>query len=1573
MEKKPKFLKGLLTTASALAVIASASSAMGAAASSIVVNNAGETSANHYRNQAAPGVDANYTNGNRIIVTGVAQTVDLRGALSVPSINFYGHDARPVLVGNAANQVLGDFINDTSVAGLVTTINGGVAIAAGGNANAKGNIQFTGANTVSLTASNISALRQVDFNNQAGTFKITGAASNNLDFTANLLSTGGDNGTLEIDADNVKLSGTFAAVGTAVKNLKINNGKSAILNNNLVLVEDVLVEANGKLTVAANKNVTAHEIKGAGNVMFEGASKVIAQVGDTALVTKVTLGAGEVEFNKTSYKAGTTELVEGSIAKFSGNAAPYTVETNFVTSVDGEGSIKINGQDLTLKGSIGAKDKRVKEVNLGGKTLTISGADNLALHALDVKGGAAGSKVAISSGTFVINSNFGDNTTKLAEFKLVGDKAGVASKFTLEAGAQVHATAFDLGAVDNTLEMNENSYINGAVTTSKASNGTLDIKGDTKIDGDIGTGVAPIKAIKFATPGAGLITKAAVINTNDAIEFAVVETGIGLTNTNDITISPAIVAKTKGGAGAISANSLAVGKVLTFTNKISSGAAYNPEGDDLGLGALQLLGGGTARFSGSAQIDYVDFGNSEAVLELNAKDVATNTLAPAFAGTVANVGYFEFRDVEHDNNKGSLVVSEEAYLASSFGTKDNKAKEVKFNANKHLILEDGVDLYAGAITSKTATEGKLVTLGSSVIDAEIGKTSSINSILVTGLTNTKDGKAGTKTADFLQNVTVSDKIVISQDAKAIFRGDVKTGANGIIGAGAGLGTVSFANVKAAKIEAVVGKAASELKAVEFAGSDLEFTQALTLGELQFVNNGKTTVTLNKLGTLDNAKITTTSKSREHNLVLKGFDATLNQSVGSADNNFGDIVVDGNKALTVNTKDVYATLKTSVNKQNDVLVTFNGATILAIGEASKEFSVIQFDTNATVKNGTYAEDIFVGAAEVTLEGDVKTSNQTLIDNASHLKVAGSGAFASKVEANAANQGDVTFSRDVAISNTIGTTTALRNVSFDGNTSTAKSVAATAIKVGAKSFKTTADNVKLSGATTFAGSTLDLNTRKLTLDNAAGSSVTGNATIALEVSADGASAGQLVVDGAASVLNLNAANSLSFNVTDNSALPGSAGRSYTVMTTTNGAKITNLDAAKTVQVADNRNGFVVWTYNNATNVLEQKNNASEKLLSVVKSQNNADLNEDVKLLASADNTGSAQAVVNDLSKIADDKKVSDAVTRLTNPIVTSGEVLGGINNAVESQVRGRSVLVGSQGVKTADAGTVTGMSAGENAMFGAWVMPFYNQATKKNDSKSAGYEAKSAGATIGADAMVNADLTLGAAFSYIKTDAKHKGKKAGDKTQADTYVISVYGTQQITNEMFVQGSMLFGSSNLKNKEKRITSTGNQIATGKYDSTSYGVEALFGYRYDMNGVNLTPMAGFNYARVNDGGYVETGTTAQNLTVKKKAADKFNLIAGGSVDLGAIAMDGFQITPEAHAFVKHDLIGKSAKVDVKLDGLSSSLKPKSTKVEKTSYSAGLGLNSKVDMFDLGVGYDAEFAKKYVAHQGTLKVRVNF
>lgn len=292
----------------------------------------------------------------------------------------------------------------------------------------------------------------------------------------------------------------------------------------------------------------------------------------------------------------------------------------------------------------------------------------------------------------------------------------------------------------------------------------------------------------------------------------------------------------------------------------------------------------------------------------------------------------------------------------------------------------------------------------------------------------------------------------------------------------------------------------------------------------------------------------------------------------------------------------------------------------------------------------------------------------------------------------------------------------------------------------------------------------------------------------------------------------------------------------------------------------------------------------------------------------------------------------------------------------------------------------VAAGEEdeAKFGIWATPFVGNSTQKMRNNVNGNKSNFNGATVGFDGMLNDNLVLGVAYTRADSKIKQKNDKIGDSSKVNSNIYSIYGLYNLpTNNLFFEAVGSYGDSRVKNHTQHLLPTArntitSQIAHGKYKSRSYTGQVMVGYDYVTAQANLTPMAGIRYSNIKDSGYIETGTTLQNLIVKGKKYNIVEGLAGAKVSTN-VNVDQVILTPELYGLINYGFKNKAPAIDARLQGMDAPFPTSSFKSPKVSYNLGTGVTAKYQMMEYGVNYDVNIASKYFAQQGSLKVRVNF
>ena len=1569
----------MLTTASVLAVTASAGSAFGGTAIENVPGLPPTLTANagaNLRTAAVPAVAvANYVNGSSFrfsdagqlltINNGVANTVDLAGFAQAAGATVGGAATISSVVDSKGNNKLNVVVQN----GQTLTLKADAGIDASGSTQAGG--VFTALGNITLGAGGAAILDV-----KAADAKLTGNINSN-----------GNLGVINVNAKDVVFEGLVGNT-QKVATMAISDANSATLAKaGLNQIDATTIGDGSQLTIRAGAHLTGLTIDSTvaakGTLEFEGNSNVtVAKIGNIAALEEVKVtGSGVVDLKTAAtYKAKTTTLGNNTAEMKFSLAGNVDIEGDFKTTTAGKGklSLGVGANTAKIVGSIGEDGKALETVALTGVTTLHIQKDGASLHAGTVTSDAAANVVVLQGKDFVIDANIGTAAQAMAGgIQLRADNAGAAAAtFTLKEGKSIFGNV-DLAqnaALDNILVLEQETAITGNIITSNANSSILSVKGDAAITGEIGKGAA-IKQIQFDTADKTLTVSKNAITTNDGIVFNA-DGALKLTEDANFTTNKAvtITTATAGGVGSISVDSATAGKLVEFNAAIGNVANANES-----LKLLSVKGGAGIELTANAAIEKIDIGDKDVQLELKT------------AGQSYMIGEFA-----HEDGKGTVRIDNNMTLkkGTSLSTSTKKLKEISLSATNGgdhtLTIEDGINLHAvnGIKNTGVNNKGLLIFEGDSTVDAVVGVINTFKGINVTGKG---------KTVNFEQKINLAGDLRISDDATAILHGEVV--AAKITGAVVNQGTVVFQNnsadlAAATAVTAAVG--ANTLDTVRILGKNVEFKNAagtFDTKNLEFESANEVTVNFAELAadSLENTKITTNSKNKEHNIIInKGAGVAVDHKFGeiaSAANQFGNITfgTGNDKIFTFTNANSYASVQTIDKTKGELVVanTVGTTTIRGFGSSTLELRLAEFDNNTIVLEDAHADTININAGKtVTFNGVVNGITKFEAQNNSVVNFGSGAVLESNLTTLNAGNGVVNVNDSATIKGDIGTNAKhFSRIEFNANDSTKvasvfSNLNADNINIGKHTLKAE-NNFTLDGAVTVGdGAVVDLGSKNVTLQGGVASRFVGNNAMKMELLND-KTTGKVTVTGAGTSLDLSGSK-LAIEIIDTQDLP-TANETYTLFETTANGALTPLVAGNGTATAAGRQ-FVEYdiVHDTTTNNLNlvRKNVASAKLQEAVANLKNAQLSADAARYGNSENTGDARAYVNDIDKMTD-AQLEDSLQRVTSTgAVHATEAVRALDESLTNTINNRMGALSNHpqpGVQLA-SGQGAGVSAGEgdHTMYGAWFSPFYNTTTQKKRSGNSGFKSNSYGATLGFDVQANADLTVGVAGSYAKTDIKHKDFKSGDKTKMDTFMFSVYGIQQLTDTWFLQGNAAFSSSKVKNTEKMVTSTGTETAKGAFDVTSYTAEMLAGYNHKMDNVVVTPLLGASFSRTNAGGYKETGTTNQNRNISRKASNRFEAILGLRAQM-TTDMDGIEVTPEIHGFVKHDLIAKNAKVSAKHSGLVGGAADRSAKAHKTTFNAGVGVNAVSGMYEYGAGYDLFAGDKTLGHQGTLKVRVNF
>jgi outer membrane autotransporter protein len=279
--------------------------------------------------------------------------------------------------------------------------------------------------------------------------------------------------------------------------------------------------------------------------------------------------------------------------------------------------------------------------------------------------------------------------------------------------------------------------------------------------------------------------------------------------------------------------------------------------------------------------------------------------------------------------------------------------------------------------------------------------------------------------------------------------------------------------------------------------------------------------------------------------------------------------------------------------------------------------------------------------------------------------------------------------------------------------------------------------------------------------------------------------------------------------------------------------------------------------------------------------------------------------------------------------------------------------------------SGLSSGDVlAEQGVWLQALSSDANQDSRHGIDGYDANTNGIAVGADGKLNADTTVGLAYSYLTSDVK---SDLGNKTDVKGHALTLYGNWARDN-FFVDTSLMYGWND--NESKRYIA--GTRAKADYDSEIFGVNALAGYTFQLDKQwLLEPQVGARYANVSIDSYREKGSSAAlNVGSQRYEIGEMGLGArlAAAFDVGAGSLE-----PEAKLMAWHDFIGDKADTTSTFVLGGTPFTTTGATPARDSYELGLGANYRVGAWSVGGMYNYLTSSGFDADTFTANVRYDF
>lgn len=313
---------------------------------------------------------------------------------------------------------------------------------------------------------------------------------------------------------------------------------------------------------------------------------------------------------------------------------------------------------------------------------------------------------------------------------------------------------------------------------------------------------------------------------------------------------------------------------------------------------------------------------------------------------------------------------------------------------------------------------------------------------------------------------------------------------------------------------------------------------------------------------------------------------------------------------------------------------------------------------------------------------------------------------------------------------------------------------------------------------------------------------------------------------------------------------------------------------------------------------------------------------------------------------------------------------VNHLISTRMANQAAGAVNPGIGSAN---FSGVAAGdEDNLYGhdVWAEIIGSKAKMKKKGITPGFDSSTYAGVFGADTMTSDNIVLGFAIAHADGKLKLKDQKQGDTTKTTSYIATIYGRNQFTDNIYARANLMLGHTNVHTHEKKYSVNKEAFSDGKYTSQMFGAEIGIGYIYNMKNMYLIPEIGLKGTMFSDGGYTETGEFFNRTITKRKG---YNGYVHSQVRAGtSFSYYEAKFFPSLYVGILNELGGKNPEVSTRLSGQNIPFVMKSKTLNRNMFNSGVDLRISYGNIDYSLGYDLILAEKFITQSGTLKVRIN-
>jgi outer membrane autotransporter protein len=347
---------------------------------------------------------------------------------------------------------------------------------------------------------------------------------------------------------------------------------------------------------------------------------------------------------------------------------------------------------------------------------------------------------------------------------------------------------------------------------------------------------------------------------------------------------------------------------------------------------------------------------------------------------------------------------------------------------------------------------------------------------------------------------------------------------------------------------------------------------------------------------------------------------------------------------------------------------------------------------------------------------------------------------------------------------------------------------------------------------------------------------------------------------------------------------------------------------------------------------------------------------QVFASGSVPSGLQPVMDRLTQMSSSEATS-AMQQLV-PVLVGSASQAGVNALRSMNKIIQSRIESNQGLSSGDA-------AAERF---AWVRAFGSAARQSNQGDVVGFDSRTSGLVVGADAPVNEKLRAGVAFTYAKSDIDGKSAQSPNSLDVDTYELVTYGSYNIDPTTDLNYQLDVGLNRV-NGVRQIAFLGSQ-AKSSFDSVNVHGSVGVGRTWTSSTqTSWTPSVRADYTHMKTDGYTESGAAGASLRV---GSSKFEeLLVSGDLKMSHAFNAKTKVV--ANISAGYDFLNKQVATLSSFVGGGTIFETKGLKASPWLYRAGAALMREDRRgMEYSLRYDVETRSSGYLNQ-TLSARVRW